>query len=138
MAAGSRHRVGPAGASGAIASGTMERDEALGAVAGALSAIATGHPEHLTDNRESRAPCTDGVFRPVFDVFGQQPATPRGREDGLIDMVTEVASDIPNTVDSTGRPRRPPAAPGPSGGNKDRHFAAKRYDCAAIARNRSP
>jgi hypothetical protein len=47
----------------------------------------------------------------VFDALGQQPARVVGREDGLIDtvndMVTEVATGIRNTVDSAGGARTP-------------------------------
>ena len=85
----------------------MEPDEALrGPSQGRSARSPPGHPEQLTDNRETRAAGTDGVFRvfrPVFDALRQQPARPPGREDGLIDMVTELASHIRNTVDSTGR-----------------------------------
>ena len=64
----------------------MEPDEALrGPSQGRSARSPPGHPEQLTDNRETRAAGTDGVFRvfrPVFDALRQQPARPRGERTG--------------------------------------------------------
>jgi hypothetical protein len=84
-----------------VLAGTIEPDDALRRlVVAPLSAFLTGHPG-LTGNRAIDAVFTNGVRQPVFDALVDNLPAPVGQADGLIDTidaVTEVATDIPNTV----------------------------------------